>query len=215
MQAEEAPFITMETSDGVNSTNTILPTTPWWVYHPLYVKPPWWLDMVVLVVFVLLAVNPRGDAVLIFFMLWYFFTFEWFFWFKYISEEERSRSLNKRRLRWLSTHTHSEVDDDYTFDAQIRPNSNQPRPVGCCNLTPRFIFWTLWSAGWFILFWSLYILEIPSFHWLGVDYWGTEGFVVLIAWLCYMPRFLSYCNESNPWCCIRRTCLFGLFQVLL
>ena len=144
-----------------------------------------------------------------------FFTFEWFFWFKYLSEEERSRSLNKRRLRWLSTHTHSEVDDDYTFDAQIRPNSNQPRPVGCCNLTPRFIFWTLWSAGWFILFWSLYILEIPSFHWLGVDYWGTEGFVVLIAWLCYMPRFLSYCNESNPWCCIRRTCLFGLFQVLL
>ena len=45
MQTEEAPFITMETSDGVNSTNTILPTTPWWVYHPLYVKPPWWLDI--------------------------------------------------------------------------------------------------------------------------------------------------------------------------
>ena len=144
-----------------------------------------------------------------------FFTFEWFFLFKYLSEEERSRSLNKRRLRWLSTHTHSEVDDDYTFDAQIRPNSNQPRPIGCCNLTPRFIFWTLWSAGWLILFWSLYILEIPSFHWLGVDYWGTEGFVVLIAWLCYMPRFLSCCNELFPWCCIRRTCLFGLFQVLL
>ena len=47
----------METSDGVNSTNSILPTTPWWVYHPLYVKPPWWLDIVVLVVFVLLAVK--------------------------------------------------------------------------------------------------------------------------------------------------------------
>ena len=79
MQTEEAPFITMETSDGVNSTNSILPTTPWWVYHPLYVKPPWWLDIVVLVVFVLLAVNPRGDALLIFFIIWYFFTFEWFF----------------------------------------------------------------------------------------------------------------------------------------
>ena len=209
MQTEEAPFITMETSDGVNSTNTILPTKPWWVYHPLYVKPPWWLDIVVLVVFVLLSVMQTitaDVAVFVFFMIWYFFTFEWFFWFKYISEEERSRSLNERRLRWLSTHTHSEVDNDYTFDAQIRPNSNQPRPVGCCSLTPRFIFWTLWSAGWFILFWSLYILEIPSFHWLGVDYWGTEGFLVLIAWLCYMPRFLSYCNELFPWCCIKRTC---------
>jgi hypothetical protein len=62
----------METSDGVDSTNTILPTTPWWVYHPLYVKPPWWLDIVVLVVFVLLSVMmmiTAGVSVFDFFMI--------------------------------------------------------------------------------------------------------------------------------------------------
>ena len=93
-----------------------------------------------------------------------------------------------------------ELVDDYTLDAQTRSNSNQPHPVGCCSLTPGFIFWTLWSVGWFMLFWSLYFLEIPSFSLLGVDYWGTLGFVVLIAWLCYLPRFLFYyCNERFAW----------------
>jgi len=200
METEEAPFITMETSDNVNSTNTIPPTPPWWVYHPLYVKPPWWLDILVLVVLVVLAVNPRNDDVAVFFIIWFFFAFEWFFWFKYISEEERSRHWNERRLRWLRTHADFELDNDYTLDAQTRSNSNQPHPVGCCSLTPGFIFWTLWSVGWFMLFWSLYFLEIPSFSLLGVDYWGTLGFVVLIAWLCYLPRFLFYyCNERFAW----------------